>query len=51
VVTPTRDEDAEVVAWRARRAERRERQRHQLEAATATSDVPPARRRWWHRNR
>ena len=51
VVTPTRDEDAEVVAWRTRRAERRERQRHQLEAAAATSDVPPARRRWWHRNR
>jgi len=51
VVTPTRDEDAEVVAWRARRAERRERQRQQLEAATATSDVPTSRRRWWHRNR
>jgi hypothetical protein len=51
VVTPTRDEDAEVVAWRARRAERRERQRRQLEAAAATSDVPAARRRWWHRNR
>ncbi len=51
VVTPTRDEDAEVVAWRARRAERRERQRAQLEAAVATPDVHTSRRRWWHRNR
>ena len=51
VVTPTRDEDAEVVAWRARRAERRERQRAQLEAAPTSSDVPTSRRRWWHRNR
>ncbi|HSE08454.1 MAG TPA: DUF1992 domain-containing protein, partial [Nocardioidaceae bacterium] len=50
VVTPTRDADAEVVAWRSRRAERRERQRTQLETA-ATSDVPQARRRWWNRNR
>lgn len=86
VVTPTRDEDAEVLAWRARRAERRARQRAQLEGAPvesgsvggarrnsgplegarvaggrveggrgdgspAASDVRPARRRWWHRNR
>jgi hypothetical protein len=51
VVTPTRDEDAEVVAWRARRAERRERQRAQLEAAVDTPDVHTSRRRWWHRNR
>jgi len=50
VVTPTRDEEAEVVAWRARRAERRERQRAQLEASGA-SDVHTSRRRWWHRNR
>ncbi len=51
VITPTRDEDAEVVAWRARRAERRERQRRALEAPPA-SDVPGARRRrWWHRDR
>ena len=50
VVTPTRDEEAEVVAWRARRAERRERQRARLEASAA-SDVPTSRRRWWHRNR
>jgi hypothetical protein len=48
VVTPTRDEEAEVVAWRARRAERRERQRAQLDAV---SDVHASRRRWWHRNR
>jgi hypothetical protein len=51
VVTPTRDEDGEVAAWRARRAARRERQRAQLEAAATASDVPVKRRRWWHRNR
>ena len=50
VVTPTRDADEEVVAWRARRAERRARQRAQLEASAA-SGVPRERRRWWHRNR
>lgn len=54
VITPTRDEEAEVVAWRTRRAERRARQRAQLEAP-ASSDVPRRRRasgrRWWHRNR
>jgi hypothetical protein len=54
VVTPTRDADAEVVAWRARRAERREQQRRRLESTPASTAVPPAvrgRRRWWHRNR
>jgi hypothetical protein len=51
VVTPTRDEDGEVAAWRARRAERRERQRAQLEATATASDVHVKRRRWWHRNR
>ncbi|HEX6246838.1 MAG TPA: DUF1992 domain-containing protein [Nocardioidaceae bacterium] len=60
VITPTRDAEAEVTAWRARRAERRERQRAQLGATAAPSDVPPGgraggraggRRRWWHRNR
>lgn len=50
VITPTRDGEAEVVAWRARRAERRERQRRQLASTPAASDVPPRRRRWWHRN-
>ena len=49
VVTPTRDEGQEVVAWRARRAERRERQRAQAEAVAARAAVPPARRRWWRR--
>lgn len=52
VVTPTRDEDGEVAAWRARRSERRERQRDQLKAAAAGFDVPAegrARRRWWRR--
>jgi hypothetical protein len=47
VVTPTRDEDAEVAAWRARILERRDRQRRQLEQA---SPAPSARRRrWWSR--
>ncbi|HEY0774912.1 MAG TPA: DUF1992 domain-containing protein, partial [Nocardioidaceae bacterium] len=50
VITPTRDEDAEVVAWRARRAERREQQRRRLESTPAASAVRP-RRRWWHRDR
>jgi hypothetical protein len=47
VVTPTRDEDAEVAAWRARIRERRDRQRRQLEQA---SPAPATRRRrWWSR--
>jgi hypothetical protein len=50
VITPTRDEDAEVVAWRARRAERREQQRRRLESTPAASAVR-SRRRWWHRDR
>lgn len=51
VVTPTRDEDAEVVAWRARRAERRERQRRQLGSTAGQAAVPQPRpgRRWWRR--
>jgi hypothetical protein len=48
VVTPTRDEDAEVDAWQARLVERRERQRRQLEQS-AQADAPPRRRRWWSR--
>lgn len=48
VVTPTRDPDHEVEAWRARRTARRERAR--LAAAAAQPDTPP-RRRWWHRGR
>ncbi len=54
VITPTRDDEAEVAAWRSRRDQRREAQRRGLEAPAA-SDVPPRRqapgRRWWHRNR
>lgn len=54
VITPTRDEEAEVTAWRSRRDGRREAQRRRLEAPAA-SDVPRRRqapdRRWWHRNR
>lgn len=50
VITPTRDEDAEVVAWRARRSERRERQRRQLESAAGQSAPQPRPgRRWWRR--
>lgn len=49
VVTPTRDEDAEVAAWRARREERREAQRRRLESTPAATDVP--RRRWWQPKR
>ncbi|HLN76917.1 MAG TPA: DUF1992 domain-containing protein [Nocardioidaceae bacterium] len=51
VITPTRDEDAEVVAWRARRTERRERQRRLVEETSAASAVRPRRSRWWHRTR
>lgn len=51
VITPTRDESAEVAAWRARRAERRERQRQQLASEPTPSAVRRARRRpWWRRN-
>lgn len=53
VVTATRDEDAEVAAWRARLVERRERQRRLVEQQAAASDVHTARRRrrWWGRDR
>jgi hypothetical protein len=45
VVTPTRDPDAEVAAWQARRAERRAR-------ARAVEPEPEHRsRRWWRRAR
>jgi hypothetical protein len=50
VVTPTRDVDAELVAWRARRAARREQHRRQL-ASDADGQGPGRRRRWWARNR
>ena len=52
VVTPTRDVDAEVVAWRRRRTVRREQQRRQLEAdAAVQGEGQGRRRRWWARNR
>ena len=52
VITPTRDEDAEVAAWRARLVERRERQRRLVEEQAAASGVPGGRRRrWWRRDR
>jgi hypothetical protein len=43
VVTPTRDVEAEVRAWRSRRAERQAAEREAREAAERTE--PPARRR------
>lgn len=52
VVTATRDVETEVIAWRARRAERREAQRAQLGDASPASDVPPEPRlHWWQRRR
>lgn len=50
VVTPTRDEDAEVAAWRARRTERRERQRRTLDASDARPGDGSG-LRWWRRRR
>jgi hypothetical protein len=44
VVTPTREVEQEVAAWRARRAERLARVRRQGDDAPATP-----RRRWWRR--
>ena len=46
-VTPTREVDAEVAAWRERRTARIEAQR----AARAAAQPEPARRRWWRRSR
>jgi hypothetical protein len=46
VVTPTRDVEREVAAWRERRDARRARQREQLAAPP-----PPKRTRWWRRGR
>ncbi|HEX5919215.1 MAG TPA: DUF1992 domain-containing protein [Nocardioides sp.] len=47
VVTPTRDVDAEVAAWRERRTARIEAQR----AAVAAARPEPPQRRWWRRTR
>jgi hypothetical protein len=44
VVTPTRDVDAEVAAWRERRTARVEAQR-----AVRAAEPAPARRPWWSR--
>jgi hypothetical protein len=48
VITPTRDVEQEVEAWRQRRAERRRRQRAQLDAMPPE---PARRARWWRRPR
>ena len=47
VVTATRDVEAEVAAWRARRDERRREQ--QRRAAEMVERTPVPRRRWWSR--
>ena len=49
VVTPTRDEDAEVAAWRARIVARREQQRRALEAQSSEGGSERGRRGWWGR--
>ena len=57
VVTPTRDADAEVVAWQQRRAERRRRTQDAAQDAARAAGTPrPAgatgatrKRRWWRR--
>ena len=49
VVTPTRDEDAEVAAWRARLVARREAQRRALEAQSSGGGSESGRRGWWGR--
>ncbi len=49
VVTPTRDEDAEVAAWRARLVARREQQRRALEAQSPEGRSESGRRGWWGR--
>jgi DnaJ-like protein len=48
VITPTRDPDAEVAAWRKRRAERQARLRRRREQAAQQPSARPA-RRWWQR--
>lgn len=50
VITPTRDPDAEVDRWRARRTERREQVRRER-AAQATQEEQRNRARWWRRAR
>lgn len=49
VITPTRDVEAEVDAWRERRAERQAAERPQRadREASAGGAAPPRRRRWW----
>ena len=48
VVTPTRDVEREVLQWRARREERRARQREELARLRAEAAAAP-KRRWWRR--
>jgi hypothetical protein len=48
VVTPTRDVEGEVEAWRARREERRARS---ADPARTVGETPPTRRFWWQKRR
>ncbi|MCA0251592.1 MAG: DUF1992 domain-containing protein [Actinobacteria bacterium] len=48
VITPTRDVDAEVVAWRDRRTARHSAEEDARERPR--SDQKPARARWWRRS-
>jgi len=52
VVTPTRDIDAEVEAWRARRAARRAKHQRELQEQRrqAAEARTRSRRRWWRRS-
>jgi Domain of unknown function (DUF1992) len=47
VITPTRDPDGEVEAWRQRREQRRAARR--ADTGTHIAEAKPQRRRWWRR--
>jgi hypothetical protein len=51
VVTPTRDIDAEIEAWIARRAARRRERRASTEPRPPDDAPRPPKRRWWRRHR
>lgn len=51
VVTATRDAEAEVAAWRERRAERRDRRRADAGSPASEPARPVRRPRWWRRKR
>lgn len=51
VVTPTRDVEGEVEAWRTRREERRTRAAALADPARTVARTPLSRRLWWRRGR